>query len=147
MDVLRQAVTEVDDMDFELAVELRDAVRELILEAKTAEAAYDSEMLEQVEAAPRKVGSKVFMAVDRRVERVQHDDIAAAAIRKAVEFADGDATVAARTAVHLVMTTYVSPSTKAKKGAIERSLDLDPKKVIHSKKEGRRLHEVDEQGA
>lgn len=151
VDVLRQVTSEVDDMGFDLAVELRDACQDVIEQARGAIAALETEMLSQVESAPKQVGRVTYIAVDDRSTRFDHDDIAKQVIAVAKERATDQETgevVTARAvaeAVDLMRMVYVAPSTKAKQTALTY-MGLDPDDVIERTKKGRKLHEVDAQG-
>lgn len=149
VDVLQQVVEESDDCEFERAVELRNACRELIAHTRATISMLESEMLRQVEAAPRTFGDVTFIAVNDNVQRFDHDAIEAGVIVKAVDLAvdretgEIDPKEAARQAAYLMKSTYVSPSTVAKKSALERHLGLDVDSVVSKESRGRKLLEVE----
>lgn len=151
VDVLRQVNGEVDDIGFELAVELRAACQDVIEQARGAIAALEIEMLEQVESSPKQVGRITYIAIDDRSTRFDHDSIAkavvAAAKERAVDQETGEVVVARAVAeaVDLMRMVYVAPSSKAKQTALTW-LGLDTDDVIERTKKGRKLHEVDAQG-
>lgn len=148
IDVIRQATQEADDSDFERAVALRNAIRSLVSESRTAIGMLEAEMLRQVEESPRQFGGVNFMAVRDYRESFRHDEIeggvVGAAISAATDRATGeiDPKEAARQAAYMMRRLYVSPSTTAKKTELDR-LGLERKEVVEREYRGRRLHEVD----
>ena len=147
-DVLTQAQNESDDMPFETAIALREAVEELKRRAGETIGLLTMEMLRQVEAAPKTVGGVTYIAVNDSKDTWDHDQIearvVAAARLAAVDPGSGeiDAAAAARWAAHFMRRAYVSPSSTAKVGALSE-LDLDASDVRTRTTKGRRLHEVD----
>jgi hypothetical protein len=148
IDVLRQAGDESDDMDFELATELRLAISDLIGHARTTVSLLETEMLRQVEEQPRQVGGLNYMAVNKYRDRDDHDAVEARVVAvarlQAVDQETGeiDPAEAARWAAHWMRKIYVAPSHEAKKGVLDE-LELDVKQVRAREKVGRRLHVVD----
>lgn len=148
IDVLDQLCEESDDIEFELAADLRIAVDQLKKGATTAITMLEMEMVRQVEGAPRQVGGLNYMAVNRYKERDDHDAIEArvvAAARLAAvdrETGDIDPAEAARWAAHWMRKLYVAPSDQAKKGVMDE-LELDPQEIRGREVVGRRLHIVD----
>lgn len=147
-DVLTQAQDESDDMPFETAIALREAVTELKRRASETVGLLEMEMLRQVESAPKTVGGVTYIAVNDSKDTWDHDAIearvVAAARLAAVDHETGevDPAEAARRAAWFMRKVYVSPSTTAKTGALGE-LDLDATDVRTRTKKGRRLHEVD----
>ena len=135
-------------MQFERAVILRNAVRQLIAEGRETLSLLETELLRQVEGAPRQVDGVNFMAVKDYKESFRHDAIeggvVGAAISAATDRSTGeiDAHEAARQAAHLMRRLYVSPSVTAKKTVLD-DLGIDRKEVIESEYRGRKLFEVD----
>ena len=148
VDVLVQAQNESDDMEFELAIALRDAAEELKRRTSETIGLLEMEMLRQIEAAPKTVGGVTYLAVNDNKDTFDHDQIEARAVAVArlaaydKETGEIDVGEAARQAAHLMRKVYVSPSTKAKVGGLGE-LDLDADDVRTRQTKGRKIHEVD----
>jgi hypothetical protein len=150
IDVLRQAQDESDDIDFEVAVDLLAACRQLGREAKVTADLLQMEMLRQVEDAPKRVGTVNYMAVNDNTTTFDHDQIEAAVVAIAKEHlvdhetGEIDPVEVARQAAHWMRRVYVSPSSSAKIGVLGE-LDVDVDTVRQRTKKGRKLYEIDTQ--
>jgi hypothetical protein len=148
IDVLVQAQNESDDMPFETAIALREAVEELKRRSNETIGLLTMEMLRQVEAAAKTVDGVTYIAVNDSKDTWDHDQIEARVVATArlaaLDKTTGeiDPAEAARQAAWLMRKIYVSPSTTAKVGALGE-LELDADDVRTRKTKGRKLHEVD----
>ena len=148
IDVLRQAQNESDDIDFDLAAELRLACQELGRTNRETISLLETEMLRQCEAGSKEHDGIVYIAVNNRKDIYDHDMIEARVVEMARERAVDEngvvnAAEAARQAAHLMRGAYVAPSTTARKGALEAMGVSD---AVSKQTKGRKLHEVDPQG-
>jgi hypothetical protein len=147
-EVLSQLQEESDDIDFELAADLRLALQSLALDARETLGLIEMEMARQVEGAPRRAGAYNYMAVNKYRDRYDHDAIearvVAAARLKALNRETGeiDPADAARWAAHLMRKMYVATADKPRKGAMDE-LELDVTEIREREAIGRRLHIVD----
>lgn len=151
IDVLEQAQEESDDIDFELAVNLRKACQILGKQSKKTADLLEMEMLRQVEAGSKEFGGIQYVAANDNKTTWDHDSIESwvvgAARTKAINTETGEieADEAARQAAHWMRRVYVSASTTAKIGALGE-LGLDGEAVREREKKGRKLLEIDTQG-
>lgn len=119
-------VTEqADRYDFDDGVTTRDALLALIDEAKTAVSLLETTMLKHLEEGAQQRGSRLFKRKRVTAERFRHDLIRAAIASSArlsaadTETGEISATRAVDFAVQAMTDLYVSPSTKAKIGALD----------------------------
>ena len=126
---------ESDSMEFDEAVAIQDELRRAKKAAEVAIAMIDSQLMNRLESGgPRQFGNRVFVRVKDYVERDDHDKLIAAAARHGVESAvdvdtgEVNANVAAEAAARTVQSLYLSNSSKAKVGVMDK-LGLDRKQI------------------
>lgn len=148
VDYIHDRVTEqADRLDFDDAYKMRDWCKAIEAEAKAAAAMIETTMLKHLEAGVQQRGSRIFKRKRNIVERFRHDLIAADLERWARLNATDDKGVtsvskAIAGALDGMRDLYVSPSTKAKIGALD-TYGMDRKKVSEREDKGWKL-EVEE---
>lgn len=137
-----------DSTEFELAAELRIELIELGKRVRSTVGLIETQMMNQLEDAPRRFGDRTYEVVDDGVQRADHDAIFDKAIvvsmRRAVNTETGEINTekALQEMALIVQSLYVSPSTLAKVGGIE-AIGLDKRKVRRWEKKGRKLSVVE----
>jgi hypothetical protein len=148
IDVLREAAEQSENMDFDDAVALVDAIKEMRSAAGVTISMLEMALLAQVEIAPRQVGGRAFIAVDDGPLRYEHDRIESQVIDWATlqatdrETGLTNAREAARQATWMMRQVYVSPSTTAKVAAL-KEMEIPMDEVRTKEKKGRKLHVVE----
>lgn len=148
VDYIADKVTErADTFEFEDNVALRDALADVIEEAKKAQALLETTMLSQLEAGVRQIGSRLFKRKRNMVKRFRHDLIAAQLLRTArAEATNSDGETSVTKALDIVdvgfRKLYVSPSTQAKVTAFD-AYGIDAKAVTDYEDKGWKV-EVEE---
>jgi hypothetical protein len=124
-----------DSMEFEEAVAIQDELRRAKRAAEVAIQMIDAQMMVRLEAGgPRQFGGRVFARVKDYVERFDHDVLIAEAVHQAcnasVDMDTGalDPYVAAEAAARTMQALYLSDSSKAKMGTIDK-LGIDRRTV------------------
>ena len=146
---IHDRITEqADSYDFEDGAATRQALLDLIAEAKTAVSLLETTMLGQLEGSgSRQVGTLLFKRKPNRVDRFRHDTIKAAVAKFARTAACDDngeisPTRAVDFAVQAMADLFVSPSTGAKIGALDR-IGLSKAAVIDQENKGYKLEVED----
>jgi hypothetical protein len=141
---IRDEITEeAESFDFDEAIALRDACLAVKAEAETAISLIDTTLLGHLEAGAQQRGTRLYKRKRNVVERFRHDLIRAAVATWARKEACDDngevsASKAVDNAVQAMVWLYVSPSTKAKIGALD-GLGIERKTVSESEDKGWKL--------
>lgn len=139
---------QADKYDFEDGAATRQALLDLIAEAQAAVSLLQTTMLGQLEASgSRQIGSLLFKRKPNRVDRFRHDTIKAAVAKFARTAACDDngeisPTKAVDFAVQAMADLFVSPSSTAKVGALDR-IGLSKTEVIDQENKGYKLEVED----
>jgi hypothetical protein len=149
---VRGEVTEhADDFGFEEAVALVDELERIKRTVVEAIGMLDARKLQLLEGGSRQVGDRVFASIPDGKTRFDHSMIKANVIEQSVLHAaknradDGLKTIAqlaAETAVDRMLDIYVSPSTQAKVGGLDR-VGVKKKEVANFEASGRKIQVVD----
>lgn len=147
---IHDEVTEQSDqVSFEQAVELMDAVKAVERSCREAMSLLESELMRQLEGGARQVGTRVFARVDKYKDRVDHPTIERAVVQHAVsaatdrETGEIDPRTAAVEAVRGMHDLYLAPATKVKTsklknydvafGVIQKVADGTKMEVVETK--------------
>ena len=134
-----------DQVDFETATDLRDALELVRKAAAEAASLLEGQMLKQLEDGSREYGKRVWVRTRRYVDRHDHDVLVArveeAAIAAAVDKTTGE--INARTAVQQATTRlrklFLSPADKAKTTVAEKDLGLERDDYVSREYQGYKL--------
>lgn len=117
---IHDEITEhADSLDFDEALDLRDAINLVIAEARTAGSFLEAQMLVHLEAGAQQRGTRLFARKRVRVQRFAHDAIRAhigrwARLRATDDNGEISIARAVDNAMEAMADLYLAPSTKAK---------------------------------
>ena len=132
IDVLKDVIGISDTMTAEEAVEFRIAIERVVSECKMAIDMLNMHLLTVLEQDVIRDRRRFYVTYKKDHERFDHDAISGGVIRYVTQ-PDDDGVIpstveAARNAVHAMRNIYVSDSTKAKVGQLDRyGIPRDPK--------------------
>lgn len=119
VDYVNTIAEQSDVLEFEMAAELDDALGRVIAAARTAQSLINTQMLVRLEKSGSRVfGDTKFKRVRTYKERTNHDAVIDAIVEQA-GYVDG-VMRAAKFVAEKMRDTYVTPSTTAKKGAVDK---------------------------
>lgn len=121
-DVLDDVGEETDSMTVEQAVEMREAIAELIRRARGVMGLCDAQLVSILES-PRQFGGSIYSVVPDGKWRPLHENVRSAVIRAAAADEDGairGGRLAAEEATKIMYDLFVAASTMPKTGALER---------------------------
>jgi hypothetical protein len=124
LDVLTELVNDCDSLAVDEALALHELLDQVGSELKRAGAALDIAVKDHLEAGAKQIEGKLYALGEDGVWRYRHDDIARAIKVRAlaIDETTGEmrsAEEAVTEALDLFALAYVSPSTRAKKAALE----------------------------
>lgn len=130
-----------DSSSFEELVALQDAVRAVAGACKKALDVIDVEMIQQLEAGGRQVGSAMYARIPKRKVRFDHDNISKrvldiaqdGAVEKETGVLDYDAMT--HNVAKMLLELYVSPSTTAKTTVLDK-YEIPYKEVTETERIG-----------
>lgn len=112
-------ITELaDSFDFETLADVTEALGRAKKAIETAAGMLEAEMVRQLEAGEKIHNGQSFKRVRKYTERTNHDAVIAAVVERATS-CDG-VIQAARYTAELMRDAYLSKSTDAKKGAVDK---------------------------